>query len=409
MRAILSLLLTILVAGCTFEHMNRDKASRPEQAMGAGAQVMYPGQRGPAMTGRAVPAGTTSSTSSGSSPGQSSGSASGSGSGSGPDVTLLGGTSTEASGSQRTRKMPILGPLTVLFGYPFWIFGKSVEEKAAEQAEEQRRENGRGGSAPRGDEAERERIRLENERMASELQERARAPEPSATPIAPVGSISDEVAALERRLGGSSGASPRANPLPAAGFGAPRETADRDGDGQPDLWAYYDGSRLVREVLDDDHDGRADRVLHYEDGSVLVRSEEDLDHDGRMEAVSIFRDGELVRKRVDSDGNGESDQWSFFSGGDLIRQELDRNGDGFRDLVLSYEAGQLAREEEDRNGDGRPDLVARYRNGELAERHEDLDYDGRPDVASYYEGGKLTRRELDSNVSLESWSAGGIR
>ena len=382
MPAILPLLLALIASGCMFEHMDRDRASRPEKAMGAGAVIMYPGQSGPGMG----PSGSA----------QSSGSSS-----SGPDVTLLGGSSAETSSSQKSRQTPLIGPLTALLGYPFWIFGKSLDQKA-EQAAQERENAGEHGTKPRGDGAERERLRLENERMEQELKRRAGAAEAAQRRPGSSGSLAEELAALEGRDGGYA-ALPKAGGATRARRETPRETVDRNGDGTPDLWAYYEGLRLKREVLDENHDGRPDRVLHYDANRRLTRSEEDSDGDGELETVSIYRDGELARKRADSSGDGQADSWSFYHGGELVRHELDRDGDGFRDLVMTYAGGELTREEEDRNGDGRSDSVAHYRGGELTERHEDIDFDGKPDVASYYENGRLARRELHSEESLRSW------
>ena len=381
-----------------FTHTNTDQASRPEVATGTGARIMYPGESGPALSGAQPGGASGSSSSSGSGPG-------GDDPSSHPELTLLGGNTTESSGSQQVRQMPLIGPITALFGYPFWIFGKSVEEKAKEASEEQRNPGTSSSAktqntAPRTpDEAQREHLRRENERIQRELLERSQA----APPSTPNGSLSDELAELERLLEKRTAA--QGSPaVQSAAIVPARDVVDRNADGRPDLWVYYDGRKRVREVLDEDHDGRADRILYYEDGTTLVRAEEDLDGDTRMETVSLYEAGQVVRKRTDSKGDGQSDSWSFYQGGELIRHELDRDGDGFRDLVMVYEAGQLAREQEDRNGDGRPDLLSEYRNGELSERHEDLDFDGTSDVASYYEGGKLVRRELISEQLLEQWT-----
>ncbi len=388
MQRVLIPLLTALLVGCAnFQHMDEDQASRPERAMGTGARIMYPGQGGPSLGGPS---------------GGGSGMGSSSSSSSDPELTMIGGNSVEVTGSQKVRQVPIIGPITALLGYPFWIFGKSVEEKAKDAAEKEKH-RASGGSGPSGaqavrtpDEAQRAQLRRENERIQQELLERSRAQAPAPS------SLGDELAALERALGQAS-----SSPEAAGARGGPlvpaRDVADRNGDGNPDLWVYYDGQKRMREVLDEDYDGRADRVLHYQDGTALVRSEEDLDGDGQMETVSLYDAGQIVRKRTDSDGDGQSDSWSFYNGGELVRHEIDRNRDGFRDLVLIYAAGQLLREEEDRNGDGRPDLVTHYRNGEVTERHEDLDYDGTTDVASYYEDGKLVRRELTSEQVLDQW------
>jgi hypothetical protein len=396
MRAPIALLLCLLLTGCLFEHMDEDRANHPEKAMGTGARIIYPGESGPSLAGNAP----GSRSSSGQ---EQAGSGTG---GKNPDagLTLLGGSEGEGSSTKKSRQTPLIGPLTALFGYPFWIFGKSVQEKAAEEAGQQGPEGAQATAGRQhGDGAERERLRRENQEMERELRERSqnRATSGSAAVDRSL-SIAEELAQLERQVADSGRAGPSPE-TPFGGVGEPRETVDRNADGRPDVWIYYDGARRTREVLDENHDGRVDRVLHYGNAKQVTRAEEDLDGDGRMETVSIYRDGEVIRKRADTDGDGQSDSWSFYQDGDLTRHEVDHSGDGFRDLVLVYESGELTREEEDRNDDGRPDVVVRYRGGEVAERHEDIDYDGTADVVSFYEGGKLVRRELSSEESLRDW------
>jgi hypothetical protein len=356
--------------------MDTDHVDRPDIAVGAGATVLMPGQAPPVVTNQGAQA-----------PG---------GGGSGSEITMLGGTTGEAVTENKERKVPILGPLTVLFGYPFWIFGASLDEKAKKEAEKQRQ----GGTAEQPalspDERERERLRQENERLQRELTQQRGAAPSAAAPVAPVASappahsqaaarpalqtasIAAELAALERSL------TQRAEPAPA-----PAPVAARP---EPV------GSKRA---LDQTGDGKVDRLDSYDADQKLARSEEDLDGDGRMETISIYEQGVLSRRRADNDGDGQTDAWSFYRGGDLERHEIDRDRDGFRDLSLYYVAGQLAREEEDKNGDGRADVISRYADGEIAERSEDLDFDGQPDVLSFYEKGKLLRREVRSQELLE--------
>ena len=39
---------------------------------------------------------------------------------------------------------------------------------------------------------------------------------------------------------------------------------DRNGDGRIDLWIYRQDGEIVRKALDENHDGRPDRILHYD-------------------------------------------------------------------------------------------------------------------------------------------------
>ena len=263
-------------------------------------------------------------------------------------------------------------------GYPFWIFGKNVHQKA------DRAESGETPERPplTTDEAERQRLVAENERLRRELERGPPAGGGSVLRSArsgrsgASGSIAQELAALERSLGATP--APEAAPAPRRGS---------------------------REARDEDGDGRLDQLLLYDANDRLSRSEEDLDGDGRLESVTVYEAGEVVRKRVDTDGDGTVDSWSFFSAGKLERHEVDRDADGFRDLVMIYADGELLREEEDRNGDGRADLTLYYDDGDVVERHEDVDFDGAPDVLSFYERGKLVRREVRSEALLEPSAA----
>jgi len=407
--------LGIALPGCfRFSHMDKDLSTRPERAMGSGASIMMPGEGGPSMPGSTAGAGAGSSSQSG--PSQS-GSSSQSGSGAPPGddgMVMIGGGSGSYDQSNSERQVPIIGPFTALLGYPFWALGKSNEEKADKAADERDLANPGNEAAspqrPRGeDDHQRQRLEAENERILEQLSQKQSSQRRA--------SIGDELAALERTLGSRAQTAPEstqtAPDTPVRPTAVARvkpletvEAVDRNRDGRPDLWAHRVGGVTQREELDDDHDGRADRILYYDERSRLSRSEEDHDSDGRMETVSQYAEGALARRRADSDGDGQTDSWSFFRDGEMVRHEVDRDADGFRDLVLVYDDGELTREEDDRNRDGRPDLISMYDGGAVTEKHEDIDYDGLPDVTSFYEKGRLVRRTVSSEGALESWSDG---
>ncbi len=377
-KRFLSLALALaFLAGCgSWVHEDRDRLNRPDIAVGAGAAVIMPGQAAPAVSNE--------------------GTRNPDGSPAGLETAMIGGTTGESTSSQKERKVPLIGPFTALLGYPFWIFGKNVKEKA-DQAQQQS-QGGSRGPAQTPDERERSRLSEENDRLRRELEQRgsgaparvSAAPAPPRAPSARAGSIGDELAALEQSLGKSAAsvAAP-ALPVPAT---APKPEAPA-----PDATS--------RRATDTNDDGKVDRIdVHDPDGR-LVRREEDLDGDGRLETVSVHDGERLVRRRVDSDGDGQADQWSFYEQGELVRHEVDRDGDGFRDVATFYAAGDVAREEEDHNRDGRADVVVRYAAGQISQRDEDLDFDGTPDVRSFYENGKLARREV-ADESLVEQGAG---
>jgi hypothetical protein len=338
-------------------------------------------------------------------------------------MTMIGQTTQEESATEEKKLFLPIGPL---FGYPFWFLGQSLGEKADEAKREQSEPK---ASAPTrtvhtADDAERDRLVRENEALRRELEQRAepsQAPAVSASPTHPAtgAGIGDELAALERSLDRRGAAvTPPVESAPTAkravvappqpGLGAP-ETTDRNGDGRPDEWTYSENGRPVQDALDDDFDGRVDRIRHYDAKGRLVSSDEDLNGDGIMETTSLYENGKLVRRRTDSNGDGQADTWSFYDGDELLRTEVDRNGDGFRDDITIYSHGKIAREEEDRNGDGRPDVVSLYRDGQLDEKREDLDFDGTPDVVSHYKNGKLVSREASSAEAFEKWESEGAK
>jgi len=448
------LVLSASLGACGIGYQNADREQRPEVILGTGATVMYPGESGPAMPGSSIgPASATGQTTGSTSPGSASGSYSGSGqpapapsagassqagtggapagTGSaepGSNMTMISGGKEEVSESYEDKRFLPIGPI---FGYPFWFLGKSLTDKADDEAKDQMDKANQGtnpttGKANTPDDVERNRLANENQALRDQLQQRAAAPEATppvasapGTRVAQSARISDELAALERSLGKRSnsvapgtGAAPQASrPIPpsgAAGLAAPVAT-DRDGDGRPDLWTYTKDGRPTLEALDEDHDGRVDRNLHYDDRGRLVSSDDDLNGDGVMETTSLFEDARLARRRSDSNGDGQADTWTFYRGDDILRTEIDRDGDGFRDELTIYANGQVEREEVDQNGDGRPDSVSVYSSGQISEKREDLDFDGTPDVVSHYRNGKLVSREADSSEVFEKWEKDGSK
>jgi len=442
----LFVLLPAALCGCGIGFKNASREARPEVITGMGGTVMYPGESGPAMPGSAIPPMSGSSQSTGSTgPGTSSGSYSGSGqpapapagggaasSGGaaepGSNMTMISGGKQDVSESMEDKRFLPIGPI---FGYPFWFLGQSLEDKADEEAKEQMDKAQQGTSPTTGrantpDDVERNRLSQENQALRDQLQQRANAPSaappvasgPPGTRVAQAPRISDELAALERSLGKRGGSEPpgggsapqASRPLVpgAAGLGAPQAT-DRDGDGRPDLWSYTKGGRPSLEALDEDHDGRVDRNLHYDDRGRLVSSDDDLNGDGVMETTSLYEAGRLARRRSDSNADGQADTWTFYRGDEVLRTEIDRDGDGFRDEITTYAKGEIDREEIDRNGDGRPDVLSIYLDGQISEKREDLDFDGTPDMVSRYRNGKLASREADSNEVFEQWGKDGSK
>lgn len=179
---------------------------------------------------------------------------------------------------------------------------------------------------------------------------------------------------------------------------------DRNADGRIDHWIYRHDGQVVREVLDDDFDGRAERILHYDLATHrIARVDEDFDHDGAIDSWTDYRDGRVIRRRADASSDGNVDSWTYYRDGEVSRHERDTTGDGFRDHVGYYREGRLAREEQDHDGDGRSEVTVRYDADErITAREEDLDGNGSVDLISRFEHGKLTRREVIDPSAFES-------
>jgi tetratricopeptide (TPR) repeat protein len=124
---------------------------------------------------------------------------------------------------------------------------------------------------------------------------------------------------------------------------------DTDGDRRADRWIAYEenarsevyeargadrpavrvvfteaGARVARVELDDDADGRPERILHYRQGT-LSGEARDSDGDGRLDTFDrLDPEGRVALREEDVDGDGAIDVRSVYEAGRLIRRELSR-------------------------------------------------------------------------------------
>jgi antitoxin component YwqK of YwqJK toxin-antitoxin module len=434
--------VSVGLAGClAYSNVKRDTDRNPIVHTGVGATIMMPGQAPPALPQSMLNAsrygtaqgggvqGSQSGSSSGYGSGSGSGSSSGSGYGAAPpaggyagapaappgggsNIQFIGGTEVDEVTHREIRQDPLLvktllAPVAAV-AYPFKKAYEALQGDPEPVVTPEPQQ-----AAPRGPtdyQGAYEQSQLDH--LERQLGPQA-APPPGAAPrsapqvaSAPPSSggsasISDELAMLQRRVQ-PRGVAPELNggPPPVAGQPTPSGVADkvqdRNGDGRPDLWQYREKGALVRELFDEDSDGRVDHTIRYDPASgQKATEEEDSDVDGRIDSWVEYRNGEVIRRRQDANHDGEPDAWTLYRGGQLARVEEDRNADGFRDRVGYYQEGKLRREVEDANGDGRPDRVTLYDANERAsERTEDLNGDGLIDARSFFEKGKLVRREI---------------
>ncbi len=138
-----------------------------------------------------------------------------------------------------------------------------------------------------------------------------------------------------------------------------RLSADRDGDGRLDTWAYMDGLQTSRIEIDRTGDGQPDRWEYYEPApagaptpSRIVRAEERAGADAPVTRRETYREGALTGVEEDTDGDGRLDNWETYESGRLARLALDTVGKGYPSRRLIYDPDGRVRVEADLDGDG---------------------------------------------------------
>ncbi|MEO8500944.1 MAG: hypothetical protein ABI565_08505 [Vicinamibacteria bacterium] len=143
---------------------------------------------------------------------------------------------------------------------------------------------------------------------------------------------------------------------------------DSNGDGKPDVFAYFSGRNTPdRLEIDENHDGVIDRWEEYNAEGVMLRyatSKKGGVPERFVEIDPVTK--ATLRVETDADHDGKRERVEVFVGGRLSRAEIDTDGDGKRDRVQDWSPGYLASEEIDRDGDGRADIrIVRSRSGAI--------------------------------------------
>jgi hypothetical protein len=395
-------LCALLGFGCAYADRGSDRDRTPVRDTGVGASIIYPGQ---SVTMPGTPATPAAPAQPGATP-DPQGAAQGSVAPGSSPVTFIGGASQDDKRSVRIEESPLyykylLLPFAIAAA-PFVAVADALRPEEEPGPPVPGPDHARPAPPPPPPPVDYETARLAAmEREIEDRQPTAQAPT-GASAAAGSRSISDELAALQRtpvQAVPEAPARPRAAAPPAPAdpvFASADGIVDRDDDGRIDQWIFREDGEIVRNVFDDDGDGRPDRTLHYDRSSHrIAQVEEDTDRDGAVDSWTDYRDGVIVRRRADADRDGNVDSWSYFRGDELARHESDTTGDGFRDRVRFYASGALSREEQDNDGDGNAEVTLYYdADARITRRDEDTDGDGRVDVISHYEDGHLTRREL---------------
>lgn len=80
-------------------------------------------------------------------------------------------------------------------------------------------------------------------------------------------------------------------------------------------------------------------LLHAEEQQTLApkKIEVDRNYDGTPDRFEYYdKDGKIVQVETDTDFNGKTDEWVYYKNGVVEKAEKDTNGDGKPDTWLAY-------------------------------------------------------------------------
>lgn len=112
---------------------------------------------------------------------------------------------------------------------------------------------------------------------------------------------------------------------------------DMDGDGYKEAEVFYGPEGIIRTLVDSNHDGRRETVIHYKDGH-RDYAVQDSDGDRLTDRwISYYFTGVAWKIADDLNRDGKPDYWAYLKNGVIYKWEQDRNGDGKPDLRTTYE------------------------------------------------------------------------
>ena len=117
----------------------------------------------------------------------------------------------------------------------------------------------------------------------------------------------------------------------------PTKKADLDLDGiQESVIHYAEDRKILKVVMDKNHDGKIDGQVTYRDG-FRDFAEIDSNFDGKIDTVVMYYfTGVPAVISVDRSSDGKPDRWTYFKNGVIYKREWDRNFDGAADYRILF-------------------------------------------------------------------------
>jgi hypothetical protein len=128
---------------------------------------------------------------------------------------------------------------------------------------------------------------------------------------------------------------------------------DKDFDGHPDRWEYYDAQLKLEKVgFSRASDGKEDAWSLADAAGNIERIDVSTKRDGTIQRVEHYKDGMLVRADEDTNGDGKPDKWETCDGDRLAMVAYDTLHRGTADRRLIYGVDGTAHLEFDAKGNG---------------------------------------------------------
>ena len=137
---------------------------------------------------------------------------------------------------------------------------------------------------------------------------------------------------------------------------------DIDGDGYTEAEVYTEDGKIIKSLIDEDHDGKIDTTVDYKNG-YRDTAEKSTRHNGIVDVwIKYYFNGVPSMIARDANGDGKPDYWRYTKNGFVYKREWDRNHDGKPDVRFLY--------------DVKPDLRLVADENRLIEREYDRNFDG---------------------------------